>query len=145
MRHTIRAAVYAILLSEDMILLSLRKNTGYMDGMYSLPAGHLEKGETLTEALVRETQEEVGIHVQETDLTLCHVLHRCHMKEDIEYIDFYFKVAYWQGDPINNEPERCDLIKWFPLEALPPNIVPTVKRVIDFYKGKLFFSELIEK
>lgn len=140
-RHTLRVAVYAIFVKDNHILLSLRKNTGYLDGLYSLPAGHMEKAETLTGALVREVQEEVGVQVQSTDLILCHIMHRKNEEEDIEYIDFYFKVAYWQGEPRNNEPEKCEHIKWFPLEALPYNIVPSVKDAIGFYKSKLFFSE----
>lgn len=142
-RHTLRVAVYALFIKDNHILLSKRKNTGYMDGLYSLPAGHMEKGETLVGALVREVQEEVGILLQPTDLTLYHVMHRKNTDEDIEYIDFYFKIAYWQGEPHNNEPEKCEHIKWFPLEALPHKIVPSVKAAIDFYKGKLFFSELL--
>ena len=142
-RHTLRVAVYALFIKDNQILLSKRKNTGYMDGFYSLPAGHMEKGETLVGALVREIQEEIGITVQSTDFTLYHVMHRKNTEEDVEYIDFYFKIAYWQGEPCNNEPEKCEHIKWFHLEVLPHKIVPSVKSAINFYKGKLFFSELM--
>lgn len=138
-RHTLRVAVYALLIKDNQILLSKRKNTGYMDGLYSLPAGHMEKGEKLVSALVREIQEEIGLLVQPTDLTLYHVMHR-QEEDDVEYIDFYFKVSYWLGEPRNNEPEKCEHIKWFPIEVLPLKIVPSVKAAIDFYKGKLFFQ-----
>ncbi len=114
-----------------------------MDGFYSLPAGHLETGERLVQAVVREAHEEIGLDLQETDLTLYHVMHRQNAEVKSEYIDFYFKVAYWIGEPVNNEPEKCEHIKWFPLEALPHKIVPSVKAAIEFYKGKLFFSELM--
>ena len=142
-RHTLRCAVYALLVRDNYILMSLRKNTGYMDGFYSLPAGHLERGERLLQAVVREAHEEIGLDLQETDLTLYHVMHRQNAEVKSEYIDFYFKVAYWIGEPINSEPEKCEHIKWFPLEALPHKIVPSVKAAIEFYKGKLFFSELM--
>lgn len=38
-----------------------RSTSGWIDGIYSLPANGLEFGETLSGAAARETQEEVGI------------------------------------------------------------------------------------
>lgn len=35
-------AVHLILQQDDKILFQLRKNTGYGDGLYSLPGGHVE-------------------------------------------------------------------------------------------------------
>lgn len=47
------------------ILLALRKNTGYRDGKYELPGGHVEEGEDLMQAMVREAKEELMIEVKE--------------------------------------------------------------------------------
>jgi 8-oxo-dGTP pyrophosphatase MutT (NUDIX family) len=41
------AAVYLILLKQDKVLLLQRRHTGFEDGNYSLPTGHLEKGENV--------------------------------------------------------------------------------------------------
>ena len=46
------------------ILLSKRKNTGYKDGEYELPGGHLEENETIQECAIRETIEETGHDVK---------------------------------------------------------------------------------
>ena len=137
-RHTVHCAVYALIIKDNQILLSLRKNTGWMDGMHTLPAGHLEKNASLKEALVREVRAEAGITVHETDLTLYHVMHRYDPHN--QYIDFFFKVGYWTGEPRNAEPEKCEYVKWFELDVLPPNTIPHIKAAIGFYKGKLFFS-----
>ena len=36
----------------------LRQNTGFMDGFYGLPSGHVELYETPVGAIIREAQEE---------------------------------------------------------------------------------------
>lgn len=141
-RHTLRCAVYAIIVKEHKILLSLRKNTGWMDGRYGLPAGHLEKDEELKQALVREVEEEVLLKVEPSNLTLYHVMHRNEKKiNNFEYMDFFFKLEYWEGEPGNGEPDKSEGVKWFDLNSLPDNIVPNVKAGIDCYKNKIFFSE----
>ena len=45
---------YLILEKDGMVLLGLRKNTGYQDGMYSLVAGHIEDNESATTGMCRE-------------------------------------------------------------------------------------------
>ncbi len=37
---------------------------GHLDGTYHFPGGHLEKGETLEECLIREVKEETGINIK---------------------------------------------------------------------------------
>ena len=69
-------------------------------------------------------------------------MHRHEKKiENFEYIDFFFKVEYWEGEPKNNEPDKADHIKWFDLNSLPTNIIPHIKASIMCYKNKLIFSE----
>ncbi|MFQ6087067.1 MAG: NUDIX domain-containing protein, partial [Candidatus Bathyarchaeia archaeon] len=69
--------VYLVLTKDNKILLSRRYNTGFHDGEYSFPAGHLHgEDETLKQAMVREAKEEVGIEVDLADLELVHVMHR---------------------------------------------------------------------
>lgn len=41
----------------------LCRNVGWNDEYFYFPGGHVEFGETSSEALVREIQEEIGIHV----------------------------------------------------------------------------------
>ncbi|OGG14305.1 hypothetical protein A2875_01995 [Candidatus Gottesmanbacteria bacterium RIFCSPHIGHO2_01_FULL_46_14] len=49
-RFKMIASSYLLCIRDDMILLSRRHNTGYEDGNYSLPAGHVEDDELLTAA-----------------------------------------------------------------------------------------------
>lgn len=46
------------------VLLQKRINTGYMDGKYDAAcSGHVEKGESVSMAVVREAKEEINIYI----------------------------------------------------------------------------------
>lgn len=105
------AAVFGIIRDlEWKILMVKRKNTGYMDGYYGLPAGHIEWTETPTVAIQREIQEEVWVTVEIDDLRLVNITHR--INEDRVVIDFYYEVLSYSGTPYNAEPEKSECISW---------------------------------
>lgn len=53
-KFTLRGAVHGLLMRDNKVLLLRRFNTGWQDGNYALPAGHIDGNETFTTALVRE-------------------------------------------------------------------------------------------
>lgn len=138
-RFTLRSAVYLMPLRGDEILLLRRANTGWMDGMYSLIAGHLDGNESVSSAMIREALEEAKIKVAKPDLIPATVVHRKSVID--EYVDFFFVTRTWEGTPEIGEPDKCDDLSWFPLNDLPTNLLPHVKTAIDNYKNKIAFSE----
>lgn len=138
-RFTLRAAVYLILIKDGKTLLSRRFNTGWMDGKYSLIAGHLDGKETVFDTMVRETFEEAGVKVMKEDLKPIKVLHR--NSGDQEYMDFFFLAEKWEGEPTIREPGKCDDMSWFSINGLPENTLPYVKNVIENYKDGISFIE----
>ncbi len=131
-------AVHLYLLNEGKILLLRRHNTGYQDGNYSTVAGHLEGGEDLKAAMIREAREETGIEILPTDLEVAGVMHSM---TDKEYVCFFLKAETWAGEVKNTEPDQCDDLRWFEIDNLPNNVVPYVKRAIEnFRAGKWFDS-----
>jgi 8-oxo-dGTP pyrophosphatase MutT (NUDIX family) len=69
------AAVWVIVYNEKQEICLLRRyNTGYIDGTYTVPAGHLEEGESLQQGAHREALEEAGITI--TDSKLVHTAYR---------------------------------------------------------------------
>ena len=60
-----RLVVAAVVKRKDRILLLRRRYEDFMGGLYELPSGMVEAGETLGRALSRELGEETGLHAEE--------------------------------------------------------------------------------
>jgi len=70
--------VHVILRREGTILLLRRAGNVYATGMLCLPSGHLEDGESVLSAAVRETKEETGIALEPAALRLVLSIHERH-------------------------------------------------------------------
>lgn len=111
------------------------------------PAGHLDKGESLQQAMVRETLEETGWHVAPE--ALLGVYRWCHPMKDITYLRFTFI-----SRPLRQEP-NCTLdhgivrALWLSPEELRSqrhrHRSPQVQRCVDDYlAGQRFPLEFLK-
>jgi 8-oxo-dGTP diphosphatase len=137
-RFKLISAVHLFLIRDNEVLLLRRFNTGYEDGNYSVPAGHLDGGEQVKSAAIREAREECGIEIVPEDLEVVGVMHR---KSSDERIDFFVAATRWTGTIVNKEPHKCDDLRWFPMDNLPVNIIPYVKHALDNYRKGVWFTE----
>lgn len=141
-RHKIVPASYLVLKKGNKILLQRRFNTGYEDGKYSMVAGHVEKKETFTSALIRETKEEIGINLKPENLKVVHTMHRnSHTENNNERIDMFFIAKKWTGKIENKEINKCDDLSWFDLDNIPENTISYIKQAISCIKNNIFYSE----
>lgn len=134
-------AVHLILIKQDQILLLRRYQTGYADGMYSVPAGCLEGNETVTHAMIREAFEETGIVVKPEWLKVTAILHRKHEEASWESIAFFLTASHYEGLIENREPHKCSELRFFPLGGLPNDIIPYVQKGIDNSLKGIIFDE----
>lgn len=137
-RFMLKSAVHLLFVMNSRVLLARRYNTGYEDGNYSVPAGHIDGGESVRAAAVREALEEIGVVVSLEDLRFGHVMHR---RSDDERIDFFFVVSKWSNEPRIAEPDRCDELHWADPDVLPDNTVPYVAEGIRLALSGQVFSE----
>lgn len=141
-RNKATPAVYLILKQDDKVLLMRRQGSGYYDGWYSVPAGHVEIGELPLDTLIRETEEEIGIKLEKDNIKLVHVMYRTKSDETGDRIDYFFVVTQWKGEPTICEPHKCDDIQWFSLKALPKNIMHHVQEALQDIENGVPYSEL---
>ncbi|MGA2820320.1 MAG: NUDIX domain-containing protein [Anaerolineales bacterium] len=136
-RFKLISAVHLFLIREGRILLLRRLNTGWGDGLLSVVAGHLEGGEEVKAAAVREAWEEVGIEVEADRLQVVGVMHR---REGDERIDFFLTAETWKGEACNREPQRCSELKWAELANLPMDLIPYVRQAVDNYGRGIWYQ-----
>jgi 8-oxo-dGTP diphosphatase len=115
------------------LLLGRRVGTKFANGCYSLPAGHLELGESVEAALIREAHEELGITIAAQDVTFVQVMHNSY---GLGRIAFFFEVCAWDGEVANRELGKCNDLRWFPLDALPEPMVPYIRQAIESYRAE---------
>ncbi|MGB3763011.1 MAG: dihydrofolate reductase [Ornithinimicrobium sp.] len=111
----------------EEVLLQVRRGTPYMDGWWACgAAGHVEQGESVHAAAVREAREELGISIAATALKPTATVHRtCALDDPVEErMDLFFAVREWQGEPVIAEPDKAAELRWWPLHDLPENVVP---------------------
>lgn len=138
-RNAVILASYLVLRKEKEVLLLRRFQTGYEDGKYSLPAGHVDAGETCTDAMIREAHEEIGITLDPGNIRVAYVMHRKAL--DSERIDIFFVAEHWEGEVCNREPNKCDDLSWFPSSVLPDNIIPYIRQALICIDKGVVYSE----
>lgn len=119
-RHKVTGDVHLLLRRGNEVLFGRRQNTGFEDGAWHLPSGHLEAGESVIDALIREAEEEIGVTIAPADVQFGHIMHN---SSSGGRMAFFFTVRSWQGEPTNLEPDKCSGLEWFAPDALPDHMI----------------------
>ncbi len=124
MKANFKSASHMIITKEGKILLQKRKGSKLWPGYYALPAGHIDDGENQYDALVREAKEEMGINLNSKNIINSYVvLRRNYFEIDGKklepYIDYYFEIEKYQGEPKIIEENKCEELLWVDPYNLP--------------------------
>lgn len=136
-------ACFTILRKGNLVAMVLRKNTGYKDGYWGLPAGKVEWQEPYSLGAVREAKEEAGVDIEQKDISFVHAVHR-HNEDDntfMDWVDVYFEAKTWQGEPHNAEIQKSERLEWLDITSLPDNVVPHQKDALLYIAKNISYSE----
>ena len=129
----IAVVAVALIAADDRVLMQRRRSEAQHGGLWEFPGGKVEPAETLTTALIREIEEELGLTLMADSLVpLARAADPC----GTIVIDLY-TCRHWQGEP------RCldaEAIGWFAPEslsalAMPPLDVPLARALCDLLQN----------
>ncbi|MEW1953124.1 NUDIX domain-containing protein [Terrabacter sp. NPDC080008] len=113
-----RVVVAALVRDGRVLLVHRSPSREAYPGVWDLPGGHIEAGESELDALARELREELAVEVVTSS-----AVHLCRWDADHDEDPVYLSawlVGDWQGTPVNAAPDEHDDLRWFGREALPP-------------------------
>lgn len=133
-RAFFRLIAHTFVFDADGRLLVLRRaNTGFLDGYYTLPGGHVDRGEEVARAAIREVLEEVCIEVAEIEPVIAMPYRHG--------VDFLFEARRWTGNARIGEPEFCDALTWAAPDRLPEPTAPFVTKALELRAAGVWYHE----
>jgi mutator protein MutT len=87
------------------LLITQRPKGSHLAGLWEMPGGKQDPGETLPECLKRELREELGVEVEVHEL-----LHECVHEYPLKTVKLhFFRCTLLRGEP---RPIQCDSLAW---------------------------------
>lgn len=116
MSNKVSVGVGVIIMRENRILLGKRKGS-HGEDTWATPGGHLEFGESVEQCAIREVLEETGLCVKK--ITKLDFTNDIFTEENKHYITLFVKADYEGGEPVLNEPNKCEQWRWCDMNNLP--------------------------
>lgn len=104
-----------ILRDGDKILLA-KKKRGFGEGLYNGVGGKLKKGESVLDAMIRETQEEIGVTPTTYEKYGINEFLEFVNDEETNLVFHLFIATEWEGEPTESE----EMVpEWFDIDSIP--------------------------
>jgi len=132
-----RVGVGAIVIKDDAVLL-VKRGVNPGKGLWALPGGNLQLGETLQEAAEREIMEETGIKIRAT--LPPYITFELIQRDDAGEIRFHYVIVDLVADYVGGEAKGGDdalEARWIGLEDLDRFPVShNTRRVLKDYRSE---------
>ncbi len=135
-------AVMIIIRQENQVLLAKRANTGFKDGYFALPGGKHDGNESLTQAVIREASEELGILCVPQDVKFRGLIHGNLNDPKLELLYVIFEIMHYAGTITNNEPHKCAELQFFHVDHLPEKMTDVSRRCVYNTVAEINFDEV---
>ncbi len=134
--NSVEIGVGAFILDKDNRLLLMRRGPKARteQGYWALPGGKVDPGETPEETTIRETLEETGLSIRiEKELAF----YNCSFPEETpRWMTHVYLARATGGEAKIMEPDKCDALEWYSLDALPAPIARMSQPAIDRYLAR---------
>jgi mutator protein MutT len=132
-----KVAVAVVLTRDDQVLLG-RRCIDPGSGLWSFPAGYVNRGEVLEQAAVREVSEELGVAIRLTALV------GAYSERDNPVVLVVYAGEIQAGEPRPDGREVSE-VRWFGLDALPEDLAfPHDRRVLADWNRAVRTGSLIK-
>ena len=122
------------------VLLQKRKGSVMLSGMWDGSAsGHVEATESMTQCVIREAREELGVEIRREDIV--HTVLQHSRYADVVYYNGYFFVKDYRGTPKIGEPEKCAEIAWYAVDALPETFLKNKAQAVGAFMEGVAYVE----
>lgn len=113
----------AAIIADGKVLIAKRPDHLHQGGLWEFPGGKLEQGETVTQALVRELKEELGITIK-PERPLIRVAH--------DYGDKKVLLDVWRVSWFEGEPRGCEgqALAWVSVAELKQKQFPAANQAV---------------
>ncbi|MDB5083967.1 MAG: hydrolase [Bacilli bacterium] len=142
----IRLRAGALIIRDGAILLVEFENDNNDGVHYNLPAGGVEDGETLVEAVIRNAKEEASVEVEVGSVAFVYEYQPSktnYLYGDVHSVGITFECKLTEG-PVSNLPDNPDpkqtAVKWMPISELNSiELYPEIAvDIINYYSGKQY-------
>lgn len=123
-----RVGAIAVVRRGDRVLLAQRSKGGYI-GRWGFPGGHVERGETVVEAAMRELHEETGVTAEPAGvLTVLDEIGRNESGEVQWHYVLIAVLADWRSGEGIAADDAAD-VRWATLAEISSGSLPVLKQV----------------
>jgi 8-oxo-dGTP diphosphatase len=128
----VAVAACALVDPDGQVLIAQRPEGKPMAGLWELPGGKIEAGETPEQAVIREMAEELGIRIEQACLSP--LTFASHAYESFHLLMPVFVCRRWHGNPRPSEHAAIDWVKPQRMKdyPMPPADDPVVARLCDW-------------
>ena len=115
-----------VIIKDGKILLGYQTRS-YEQSCWATPGGKIDPGETIEQAMIRETEEECGLKIMELEpITFFEEI-----SNGVHIISFVLKANEFSGTPVVKEPSKCKQWQWFDVNHLPDKLTANLRRLIN--------------
>ncbi|WP_333734572.1 NUDIX hydrolase [Streptomyces sp. IBSBF 3010] len=117
--ETIRYTADIVVTRTDGHVLLIQRGWDPHKGMWALPGGHVDAGETSRAAAARELAEETGVYAAPDELEQIGVFDQPGRDPRGRYVTVAYHLTVIPGTPVEAKDDAV-AVRWAPLDDLPP-------------------------